>query len=236
MVEPHPIIYVIFLIFAGASILATLALFTRQSLMVAYMLIGALLGPWGFKLVQDPALIKQAGDIGIVFLLFLLGLNLQPQSLFHSLRKMSSITLISSFVFLIMGFSISYFFGYSYLESFIIGITMMFSSTIIGLKLLPTTVLHHQHTGELVISILLLQDLIAIAVLLVIQAFAAREFSLMQFMMVVVSFPSLIMVSYFFQRYLLSRLIKKFDKIHEYVFILSIGWCLCLAELSNFFG
>ena len=43
----------------------------------------------------------------------------------------------------------------------IIGAAMMFSSTIIGIKLLPTTVLHHQHTGEIMISILLLQDLLA---------------------------------------------------------------------------
>jgi Kef-type K+ transport system membrane component KefB len=34
----------------------------------------------------------------------------------------------------------------------------------------------------------------------------------------------------------LSRLLERFDKIHEYIFILSIGWCLCMAELSHYFG
>ena len=43
----------------------------------------------------------------------------------------------------------------------------MFSSTIIGIKLLPTTVLHHRHIGELMIGLLLLQDLLAIIVLMV---------------------------------------------------------------------
>lgn len=236
MVEPQPIIYVLFLIFAGAAVLSTAALYTRQSLMVAYMLIGALLGPWGLKLIKDPAQIKQAGDIGILFLLFLLGLNLQPQSLFHSLRKMSWITVVSSLVFLIIGFSISYFFGFSYLESFIIGITMMFSSTIIGLKLLPTTILHHQHTGELMISILLLQDLIAIGVILVMQGMAAHAFAVNQFILLLLSFPALLIVAFIFQRFLLARLLKLFDKIHEYTFILSIAWCLCLAEFAHYMG
>ena len=49
------------------------------------------------------------------------------------------------------------------LGALLIGAVTTFSSTIIGLKLLPTTILHHQRTGEVIISILLLQDLLAIA-------------------------------------------------------------------------
>lgn len=233
MPQPQPIMQVLFFIFAGAAILSTLALYTRQSLMVAYIVIGALLGPFGLALIKEPNAIKQAGDIGIVFLLFLLGLNLQPQSLYHSLRKMSWITLVSSLVFLILGFSVSYFFGFTYLESFIIGITMMFSSTILGLKLLPTTVLHHQRMGEIIISILLLQDLIAIAVLLAIQGASLRVFSIYEISCVALSFPLLIFIAYIFQRFVLAKLLKSFDKIHEYIFILSIAWCLCLAEFAH---
>src|ERR1700722_2999136 len=98
------IVHIIFLIFTGTAILSTIALFTRQSLLVAYMLLGAILGPWGLQLVTDSALIKQTGNIGIIFLLFLLGLHLQPQNLLHSVRKMSSITLVSSLLFLVLGF------------------------------------------------------------------------------------------------------------------------------------
>jgi len=228
------IVHVVFLIFTGTAILSTIALMTRQSLLVAYMLLGAILGPWGLKLVRDTALIKQTGDIGIIFLLFLLGLHLQPQNLLHSLRKMSSITFISSFIFLVFGLGIGYLFGFGFYQSLIIGTTMMFSSTIIGLKLLPTTVLHHQHTGELMISILLLQDLIAIAILLVLQGIADRQFSFHDIGFIVSAFPTLLIVAYFFQRYVLSRLLNRFDRVHEYIFILSIGWCLCMAELSHF--
>lgn len=236
MTEPHTINHIIFLIFFGTAILSTIALFTRQSLLVAYIVLGAILGPWGMKLVSNATIIKQAGDIGIIFLLFLLGLHLQPQNLFHSLRKMSLITLASSCIFFATGFLTTYFFGYSYEESLVIGIAAMFSSTIIGIKLLPTTMLHHQHTGELVISILLLQDVIAIAAILILQVIADRSGGFYPLLKIISAFPIILLVAYVFQRYLLSWLLNRFDKIHEYIFILSIGWCLCLAELSHGLG
>ena len=230
------LVYILFLIFTGTAVLSTLALFTRQSLLVAYMLLGAIFGPWGLALVKDSALIRETGQIGIIFLLFLLGLHLQPQNLLHSLRKMSWITLASSLFFLLLGFGIAFTFGLTFYESLIVGITMMFSSTIIGLKLLPTTILHHQHTGELMISILLLQDVIAIAVLMILRCFADQAVSFRDIGYILSAFPTLLIVAYSFQRFIMNKLVAKFDRIHEYLFILSIAWCMCMTELSHFMG
>ena len=63
--------------------------------------------------------------------------------------------------------------GLSRVDCLVVGMASTLSSTIIGLKLLPTTVLHHRHTGEVIISILLLQDLLAIGALLLIDTLAA---------------------------------------------------------------
>ena len=143
--------YTIFLIFGGAAVLSTFVLYTKQSLLVAYILLGAALGPWGLKLVPDLAAVQQVGDMGIVFLLFLLGLHLQPQNLVHMLRKVTWIALFSSVIFAVIAYWIGRWFGLNNAESWVLGAAMMFSSTIIGLKLLPTTILHHQHTGEVMI-------------------------------------------------------------------------------------
>src|SRR3990167_11136746 len=236
MIQNQTITGIMFLIFTGTAILSTIALFTRQSLLIAYIALGAAFGPWGLKLISNATVINEAGDIGIIFLLFLLGLHLQPQNLFHSLRKMSLLTLISSVIFFIMGFAPSYFFHFSLQESAILGLAAMFSSTIIGLKLLPTTILHHQHTGELMISVLLLQDIIAIAVLLVLQGIGDRAFSFQDLGFIITSFPLLLFISYLFERFLLNKLLTNFDQIHEFIFILSIAWCLAMAELSRFMG
>lgn len=235
-VQTLAVTHVIFLIFFGAAILSTAALFTRQSLLVAYIVLGAILGPWGLKLVSNSEVIKEAGNIGIIFLLFLLGLHLQPQNLFHSLRKMSFITFLSSLIFFIVSFALCFVFGLSYQESMVIGVAAMFSSTIIGLKLLPTTILHHQHTGELVISILLLQDILAIIAILAIQISDDRTLGTQHLLFVLSGIPILLIAAYLFQTYLLSWLLTKFDKIHEYIFIVSIGWCLLMAELSHWFS
>lgn len=85
------------------------------------------------------------------------------------------------------------------------------------------------------ISILLLQDMIAIATLLIMQIIASRS-SFFDMGLILAAFPVLLITAYVFQRYLLAWLLERFDKFHEYIFILSIGWCLCMAELSHYFG
>ena len=143
----NTIVYSIFLIFTGAAVFATLALFARQAMIVGYIILGILLGPWGLALVDDASLIKDISKIGIMFLLYLLGLDLLPRQLMTMLGKALKVTLISSFIFSLLGYLIGIAFGYSVTESILIAGVTMFSSTIIGLKLLPTTTLHHKHTG-----------------------------------------------------------------------------------------
>ena len=75
------VVNILFLIFCGAAILATLALSLRQSLIIAYIALGLLIDPWGFNLISDLDLIQDIAAVGIVFLLFLLGLHLHPQQL-----------------------------------------------------------------------------------------------------------------------------------------------------------
>ncbi len=232
----HDLIYSLFLIFTGAAILSTIALLTRQSMMVAYMLLGILLGPWCLKLVGDAQLVRHVGDIGIIFLLFLLGLHLPPQKLMHMLKKVSLVGLVSSLIFALCGFFVGQLFHYSVVDSFVIGVAMMFSSTIIGIKLLPTTVLHHQHTGEVMISVLLLQDLIAILVLLFMHAVTAGGLLTADILWVVIGFPSILLFAYLFERFVLLRLFSKFNRIKEYMFLIAIAWCLSLAELAGLLG
>ena len=235
-----PIVYTIFLIFSGAALIATLALYARQALLIAYILIGALLGPWGLGYVDDPELIKHIAHIGIIFLLFLIGLNLQPQELLHLMRKTTVVTLGSSLAFTLIGMLVVWLFGYSLSESLLIGLVTGFSSTIIGLKLLPTTVLHHQRTGEIIISILLLQDLLAIVLLMVLQGGGLESGAgLANFMVLVrplLYLPVFIGFAWLVHKYVLLPLLAKFDRIQEYIFLLAIAWCLSLAELAAFLG
>ncbi len=225
-----------FFIFSGGAIIASLALFGRQPLLVAYILLGAILGPFGLGLVSDVALISEIGSIGIIFLLFLLGLDMQPQALWRVLREVTHVTLISSAVFAGVGYIIANLFGYTTVESIIIGTGMMFSSTIIGIKLLPTTALHHKHSGELMVGMLLMQDFLAIFVLLLI---ISGDFSSQNFIPLgktLLSLPALAAACFITVKFILLPLITRFDRIGEYVFLLATGWCLGIAEAAHYLG
>jgi len=226
----------IFVIFVGAAVLTTLALYARQAMLVAYILLGVMLGPWGFGLISDTALIEDIANIGIMFLLYLLGLDLLPQQLWRMLGEALRVTLVSSALFCSLGFAMGWFFGFPVWDALLIGIVFVFSSTIIGLKLLPTTTLHHRHTGQVIISVLLIQDLIAITVLLLLQGYGKGGDLVLDIGTQLLYLPVLIIISYLIERFVLIKLIARFDQIHEYIFLLAIAWCLGIAELSVVLG
>ncbi|MCB1792058.1 MAG: cation:proton antiporter [Gammaproteobacteria bacterium] len=234
--QQDPIVFTIFVVFTGAAVFATLALFARQSLLVAYIALGALLGPSVLGVVTDPELIRSISEFGIMFLLFLLGLNLQPQELLRMVSKTTQVTLFSSLVFMLIGGAVALAFGFTWQESLLVGTAVTFSSTIVGLKLLPTTMLHHQRTGEVIISILLLQDLIAIVLLLVVQGSSRGGLRLGDIAQLLIALPALIGFAWLVERYVLIRLIRRYDKIQEYIFLMTIGWCMGMAELAALLG
>lgn len=234
--EAGSLTYSFFLIFSGAAILASIALYTKQPLLIAYIVLGAIIGPYGLNFITDLKLLTEISNIGIIFLLFLLGLDMQPQALVSTMKKAMPIALISSLLFLGIGYSVSIGFGFSTTEALIIGAAMMFSSTIIGIKLLPTTVLHHRHMGEMMVSLLLLQDVIAIFVLLVLLNGQSGSIDATSMLTTIIALPLLALGAWLFVKYILLKLIIAFDRFHEYIFLLALGWCLGLAEIAHQVG
>lgn len=226
----------IFLIFTGAALLATVALYSRQAILVAYILLGVLLGPSGLALVGDAELMQQIAGVGIIFLLYLLGLDLLPRQLWTMLGEALSATLWSAALFWSLGFGLAMAFRLALPDAALVGAAAMFSSTIIGVKLMPTTALHHRHTGQMVISVLLLQDLLAIIVLLLLQGYDTGAASALAMVRPLATLPLLIGIAWVLERYVIARLITRFDQIHEYIFLLAIAWCLGIAQLAAGMG
>lgn len=226
-----------FLIFSGAALLATAALFTRQPLLVAYIAIGCVLGPHALAWVADPAVLNEISQIGIIFLLFLVGLDLQPSKLKNMVGATTLVALLSSAVFFACGAGLMLAFGFSTTDSLIVGIACTFSSTIIGIKLLPTTVLHHRHIGELVVSLLLVQDLIAILVLIMMTGLQDDpEQVIFSVGRVLAALPLLAGGAFVAVRFVVLPLIHRFDAFHEFIFLAAVGWCLGVATAAQYLG
>ncbi|EKE01439.1 MAG: hypothetical protein ACD_21C00132G0010 [uncultured bacterium] len=234
--EQHSVIFTVFVIFTGAAIFSTLALYVRQSLLVAYMLFGVVFGPWGFKAIADVNLVNRVDEIGVVFFMFLLGLQLHPQSLLRMIGKTAWITLASSAIFFVFGFIVGYWYNYSLAESLIIGACMMFSSTIVSLKLLHFDGSGNQRTNEIMISVLLLQDLIAIVVLLGINVTSYGKLAASEIALVILALPSILLFVFLVERFVLSKVFAKFTEVREYVLLIAISWCLGIAELAKVVG
>jgi len=222
-------------IFLGAALLASFALYTRQPIIIAYIALGALLGPYGGGVITNVQLVNDAGHVGIIFLLFLLGLDMQPRALVNSLRASSLVALLSSISFAGISGGLALLFGFPVSDAFVIAGALMFSSTIIGIKLLPTTVLHHRHLGEVLVALLLFQDLMAIILLVVLQSAGGPD-DLSSVVRPLLMLPLLGIGCWALVRFALIPLISRFDRYHEYIFLLSIGWCLGIAEIALLLG
>lgn len=222
-------------IFLGAALLASLALYTRQPIIIAYIALGALLGPYGGGVITNVQLVNDAGHVGIIFLLFLLGLDMQPRALVNSLRASSLVALLSSISFAAISGGLALLFGFPASDALVIAGALMFSSTIIGIKLLPTTVLHHRHLGEVLVALLLFQDLMAIILLVVLQSAGGPE-DLSSVIRPLLMLPLLGIGCWVLVRFTLIPLISRFDRYHEYIFLLSVGWCLGIAEIALLLG
>jgi Kef-type K+ transport system membrane component KefB len=223
------------LIFAGASILATIFLYLKQPIILAYIFLGMLVGPWGIGLFEDSSHIEHISHLGIILLMFLIGLNLHPQKLSKLLKRTALITTATCLVFALPTMLTARLFQFSWSESLIVGLSLMFSSTVVCVKLVPVASLHHKNIGEIMISILLLQDIIAVGLILFLYSSGATNIYLegLFLLLKTIVFTA---VSYLLVRYAILALFRRFDKIQDYIFLMSLGWCLLCAEVAGLIG
>ncbi|MBI9071393.1 MAG: cation:proton antiporter [Melioribacteraceae bacterium] len=229
------IIFEICIIIVGSAILGTLFLYAKQPIIIAYILIGIAIGPYGFGLIKKTGHIEQISHFGVILLLFLIGLNLQPVKLLKLFRKVSLLTLSTSLVFGLLSFVFSISIGFNLIDSIIVGSAMMFSSTVVSLKLLPTTSLHNRHIGEMMTSILVIQDVLAILIILFIQG-ERGDNVLITFIILALKFIVVLLLAFLGVKFIVIPLLTKFDMVQEYTFVVTLAWCLLFAEGAYILG
>jgi Kef-type K+ transport system membrane component KefB len=153
----------IIIISAGFGIIMKIL---RQPTLIAYLLSGILIGYLGIINPTNEEVFRLFADLGIIFLLFLIGLEINYDSL-RIISKPAVILGIGQIVFtFIGGFFISKFLGFNNLASAYISIALTFSSTIIIVKLLSEKKDISSFYGKLSVGFLLVQDLVAILILI----------------------------------------------------------------------
>lgn len=214
--------------------LAWIALLSRQPVIIAYVVTGAILGPWGLKIVGKVDFINEVSHIGVTLLLFLAGLVLHPKRLMQLFKQTFLVTILSSLTFGAISALFVSFIGFSQTECIIVGLSMMFSSTILVVKLLPTTTLHHKHMGSLCIGVLIIQDLIAVLILMFLNP--DRSGSSWSPYQIPLAFIALVGTAFIFEQYVLRRVIRQVDHYHEVLFLVALAWCFGLSVAAEKIG
>lgn len=231
------IIFEFVLIFAGAAIFGTIFLYLKQPVILSYIAFGIVVGPLGLGFIKEPEHIEKLSHVGVILLLYILGINLKPDRLVQLFSKAAVVTLLTCVVFFIITAATAFAFSFNVVESIIIGAALMFSSTIISLKLIPTTTLHHKHTGEMMTSVLLMQDVIAIVLIVLLSGGYSDDVSMTATMLLLLGKLVLLsVVSFALVKYVINNLFLRFDIIQEYSFLLALGWGMLGAGVAQVIG
>jgi len=164
------------LIYLAAAVLAVpLAKFLGLGSIIGYLGAGILIGPWGLKLVTNPQQMLDFSEFGVVLMLFLVGLELEPKRLW-SLRKpifgWGSVQLFGSAALMVGAAVLA---GLDWRLALVAALGLAMSSTAIGLGVLNERSLLNTTSGQSVLSVALLQDVAAIPILALLPLLATAQ-------------------------------------------------------------
>lgn len=210
-------------------LLSAVATKLKQPLIIGYIAAGIILGPSLLNIVNSDGAITSFAQLGIVVLLFTVGLSLSPK-VFRQAGKASLITGIGQILLTaILGFFISYSLDYSIISSTFIAVALTFSSTIIVIKILSDKGDGETLYGRISVGVLLIQDVIVMLILAAISSFSSSttggSINLLDLGFIVAIIILLIPLSV----YVLPALMEKVSKSQEYLLLFSLGWCLLLS-------
>ncbi len=230
-------------IFAQISIIILIVLvisfiirLLNQPLIIGYIISGILVGPLFLDILPEGNTLSTFSEMGIAFLLFIVGLHLSPRVI-KEVGKIALITGIGQVLFTTsIGYLIGVSLGFSLLTSLYIAIAVSFSSTIIIMKLLSDKDALEKLYGKISIGFLLVQDLIAIIILLIVSSFSNGSNFTDFISITILKGTLLIIILIPITKYVLPRFSSFFAKSQEFLFIFSIAWGLGFASLFKYMG
>lgn len=223
-----------------SSILGFLIKYLKQPLLMAYLLAGVVISMVKILDPTNSLPLTFFPEFGIAFVLFFIGMELD-------LREIKSLGwpivvsgLVQMIVATIGGFAIASLLGFSQMDSLYLGIGLSFSSTIVVVKLLLEKKDLTSLYGKLALGVLLLEDLVAIVVLMVLSVGSSfANLGLQE------SFPliallgkgvGLFVISLLLSRYVLNAIFNAVAENSELLFLTALTWCFSFIALAQLLG
>jgi len=225
------------LVLGLAVVISIIMHLLRQPLIIGYIITGILVGPLVLGLVQPDDLFDFFARLGVTFLLFIVGLGLQPKMI-RDVGSVAIITGLGQIIFTsVIGWFIAIMLGFTPLVALYLAIAFTFSSTIIILRLLYQKEDQDTLYGRIAIGFLLVQDFVAMIIFMLLSSTHGGEGSLQIFIATVavkiILIASLIIVLIKFLVPLIDRVISG---SRELLFIFAIGVMLIFSTLFEILG
>ena len=218
-----------------ATLFGILSRFFRQPLILAYIATGLVLGPLVFNKISSSETITTFAQIGVAFLLFIVGLELN----FKTLREVGFLALILGISQVLvtggLAFLLSFLLGFSFIHSLYLALALTFSSTIIVVKFLADRTDLETFYGKISVGILIIQDLIALLILIFLTGLQTNIGNAGPFFTLIKGLVFFFAV-FLFSKFVLPALFRFVAKSQEQLFLTSIAWCFFLATTAAYLG
>lgn len=221
-------------ILAITVIVTGLVRMLKQPAIIGYILTGIIAGPTLLNIIDSTDTFTAFSQIGVALLMFFVGLNLNPKVI-KDVGKIALVTGLGQVLFTAsIGFVIARALGFSTNASLYISVALAFSSTIIIMKLLSDKKDLETLYGRIAVGFLIVQDFIAIFLLLVISSMSRGEDLAGMAVGTVLKGLGGIFVLFLITYYVFPHLTKVIAKSQEYLLLFSLSWCFVVASLFHY--
>ncbi|MCL4387175.1 cation:proton antiporter, partial [Patescibacteria group bacterium] len=219
-----------------AAILGAGVRFFRQPLILAYITTGLIIGPLSLMGVKNQDALNFLSELGITFLLFLVGLELSLKEL-KTVGKIALAAGLGQIVFTsLVGFILTSLLGFNMVSSIYVSVALTFSSTIIVVKLLAEKRDLNSLYGKITVGFLLVQDFVAISALILLSGFSSNSNSWWNFPLIIIKGFLLLFLVLYLSKKVIPSVFSKIAKSSELLFLTSIAWCFVFASVSYLIG
>jgi len=222
----------------SATAFAYLARLTRQPILLGHILAGVVIGPAGLQLISEQETIQTLAELGLAFLLFIVGLEIDIKTLAAAGRPAAICSVVQVAGSAVAGWGSAKILGYSSLPAFYLGAAVAFSSTMVVVKLLSDRSELDTLAGRLTLGILLMQDVLAIVVLAIQPNLGggSGESPVVAMAFSIGKGFALIAGSLAESRYVLPILFRYAAKSPEVLLVSAISWCFIVCHSAVIAG
>ena len=224
------------LLIVVVTVVSGLMRLLRQPLIVGYILTGVLLGPAALHVLTNDAAFSAFSNLGIALLLFIIGLGLNTTVISRLGRVVLFTSIVQMGVTLGAGYLAAMAFGLNRSTALIVGIALMFSSTIIIVKILNDKREQTRLYAQISIGVLLLQDLAASIALVFLAAGQTGQTSTADILLLLARGAALGSVLLLISSHVLTRLSRFIADSQEFLFLFALAWGFGIATLFELAG